>query len=150
MPDSSARPADTGTVQRVLRLLSAFAERERWSNADLSRHLGLPRGTTNRLLLLCKPAHFVEQDEDGLYTPGIELYRLSGRLMAQMPINRIARPVLEALRDATDETAILTLLVRSDLKMFFSQTAAPSHPMRYAIETNRLQPLTWGATGRHG
>jgi IclR family KDG regulon transcriptional repressor len=143
-----ANPADTGTVHRVLRLLSAFGERERWTNAELSRHLGLTRGTTNRLLMLCKPAQFVEQDENGLYTPGVELYRLSGRLVTQMPVNRIAGPVLETLRDATDETAILTLLVRGELKMFFSQTAAPSHPMRYAIETNRLQPLTWGATGR--
>lgn len=139
---------ETGTVHRVLRLLAAFAERERWSNADLSRHLGLPRGTTNRLLLLCKPAQFVEQDADGLYVPGLELYRLAGQLVTQMPLNRIAGPVLERLRDATGETALLTLLVRNELKMFFSLTAAPAHPMRYAIETNRLQPLTWGATGR--
>jgi DNA-binding IclR family transcriptional regulator len=32
--------------------------------------------------------------------------------------------------------------------MFFSLTAAPSHPMRYSIETDRLQPLSWGAAGR--
>jgi DNA-binding IclR family transcriptional regulator len=143
-----AAPADTGTVHRVLRLLSAFAERERWSNAELSRHLGLPRGTTNRLLLLCKPAQFVEQDADGLYGPGPELYRLAGQLVSRMPLQRMAQPVLDGLRDAIDETALLTLLVRNELKMFFALTAAPSHPMRYAIETNKLQPLAWGATGR--
>ena len=147
-PVPVAPPADSGTVHRVLRLLSAFAERQRWSNADLSRHLGLPRGTTNRLLLLCKPAHFVDQDEDGMYVPGLELYRLAGQLNAQMPINRIAGPVLDKVRDQADETVLLTLLVRRELKMFFPLTAAPSHPMRYTIETNRLQPLAWGATGR--
>lgn len=141
-------PADTGTVHRVLHLLAAFAERERWSNADLSRHLGLPRGTTNRLLLLCKPAQFVEQDADGLYVPGPELYRLAGQLVSKMPLQRMAQPILDGLRDAIDETALLTLLVRNELKMFFALTAAPSHPMRYAIETNKLEPLAWGATGR--
>ncbi|MDO9358706.1 MAG: IclR family transcriptional regulator [Polaromonas sp.] len=144
--DKSA--ADNGTVNRVLRILSCFAEREHWGLNDLSRALNLPRASTHRLLNLCRPLNFVTQDEDGHYRPGLELYRLAGKLAIDMPINKIAAPILEAVRDKTDETTILTLLVRNDLKMFFSMTASPAHPMRYTIKTNQLEPLAWGATGR--
>lgn len=143
-----ASSAETGTVNRVLRLLSAFGQKDRWAFSDLGRALNLPAGTMHRLLALCRPLSFVDQDDNGLYTPGLELYRLAARLAAEIPINRLAQPVLDRLRDHTNETAILTLLVRNDLKMFFSLTAAPADPMRYTIECNRLQPLGWGASGR--
>jgi IclR family KDG regulon transcriptional repressor len=146
---AAARPsADSGTVNRVLRILSCFAEKDQWGLNDLSRALNLPRASTHRLLNLCRPLNFVTQDEEGQYRPGLELYRLAGKLAIDMPINKIAAPILAAVRDKTDETSILTLLVRSELKMFFSMTASPPHPMRYTIRTHQLEPLAWGATGR--
>jgi IclR family KDG regulon transcriptional repressor len=148
LPPPPAPDADNGTVNRVLRILTRFAEKDRWGLNELSRSLNLPRGTTHRLLNLCKPLSFVTQDEDGQYVPGIELYRLAGRLASEIPVNQIADPILQELRDQTDETVMLTLLVRNELKMFFSLTASPAHPLRYRIEKNRLEPLTWGATGR--
>ena len=88
--------------------------------------MNLPRASTHRLLNLCRPLNFVTQDEDGSYRPGLELCRLAGRLAVDMPINRIAAPILDTVRDGADETVILTLLVPSELKMFFSLTATPS------------------------
>jgi DNA-binding IclR family transcriptional regulator len=152
MKQSESPPSDAeagnGTVNRVLRILTRFAEKDRWGLNELARSLDLPRGTTHRLLTLCKPLNFVTQDEDGHYMPGIELYRLAGRLASEIPINRVADPILQSLRDQTDETVLLTLLARKELKMFFSLSASPAHPLRYRIEKNRLEPLAWGATGR--
>jgi DNA-binding IclR family transcriptional regulator len=143
-----AAAADNGTVNRVLRILTCFAEKESWGLNELSRNLNLPRATTHRLLNLCKPLNFVTQGEDGHYMPGIELYRLAGRLASEAPINQIGTPILQELRDQTDETVLLTLLVRNELKMFFALSASPAHPLRYRIEKNRLEPLGWGAAGR--
>jgi DNA-binding IclR family transcriptional regulator len=140
--------ADTGTVNRVLRILACFAEKEQWGLNELARALNLPRASMHRLLRLCRPQGFVMQDDDGLYRPGLALYRLAGKLAMDMPINRIAQPILNAVRDQTDETTILTLLDRNELKMFFSMTASPPHPMRYSITTHRMEPLVWGASGR--
>lgn len=143
-----APSADTGTVNRILRILSAFAARERWPLNELARHLQLPRASTHRLLSLCKPLGYVEQDENSLYVAGIELYRVAGTLAMAMPINRLAAPVLETVRDATGETAALVLLARPHLQLFFSHLASPAHPLRYAVELNRLQPLPWGSAGQ--
>jgi IclR family KDG regulon transcriptional repressor len=150
LPDSPppASSADSGTVNRTLRILSALATKNRWSVNELARALSLPRASTHRLLSLCKPLGYVEQDADGLYTPGVELYRIAGSLSAQMPINQLADPLLQAVCNETDETALLVLLARQDRKMFFSSLASPPHPLRYTSELNRLEPLTWGAAGQ--
>lgn len=144
----AAPAAENGTVNRTLRILSAFATKDRWALNELARALGLPRASAHRLLNLCKPLGFVEQDADGLYIAGVELFRVAGKLAAEMPINRLADPLLKSIRDQTDETAMLVLLARQDLKMFFSHLASPAHPLRYTIELNRLSPLAWGAAGR--
>jgi DNA-binding IclR family transcriptional regulator len=108
----------------------------------------LPRASTHRLLSLCKPLGYVEQDAAGLYMPGVELYRVAGRLGANMPVNQLADPLLQAIRDETDETTLLVLLARQEQKMFFSHIASPVHPLRYTSELNRLESLAWGAAGQ--
>ncbi|MBV7485002.1 IclR family transcriptional regulator [Bordetella sp. BOR01] len=142
------RGGDSGTVNRVLRLLGCFAEQERWGLNDLARALNLPKATAHRLLGLCKPLNYVMQDDDGLYRPGLALYRLAGKLASEMPLNQLAEPILRDVRDRTDETVILALLDRAELQMYFSLSASPAHPLRYTIQHNRLQPLSWGATAR--
>jgi len=139
---------DTGTVNRVLRILSCFAAQPAWGLNDLARALDLPRASAHRLLNLCTPLNFIDRNDAGQYVPGVELYRMASRIAAEMPLHRMAQPVLDAIRDETDETVLLALLVRSELRMFFSLSASPSHPMRYAVDKNQLQPLTWGAPGR--
>jgi DNA-binding IclR family transcriptional regulator len=147
-PTLPASSADGGTVNRVLRILSAFAIKDRWSVNELARALSLPRASTHRLLGLCKPLGYVEQDAAGLYMPGVELYRIAGRLSANMPINQLADPLLRAIRDETDETTLLVILARQEQKMFFSHIASPVHPLRYTSELNRLESLAWGAAGQ--
>src|SRR3546814_16408637 len=49
-PGPAARSGDSGTVNRVLRLLGCFAEQERWGLNDLARALNLPKATAHRLL----------------------------------------------------------------------------------------------------
>ena len=145
---ASSRGGDSGTVNRVLRLLSCLSEQDRWGLNDLARALSLPKATAHRLLGLCKPLGFVTQGDDGMYRPGLALYRLAGKLASEMPLHRLATPILHDLRDRTDETVMLALLDRSELQMYFSMSASPAHPLRYAIQHNRLQPLSWGAPAR--
>jgi IclR family KDG regulon transcriptional repressor len=139
---------DTGTVSRVLQLLQCFSEQQEWRVGLLAQRLHLPRSTAHRLLNLCRAQGFVESDGVGLYRPGLGLYRLAGRLAFQMPIRRIAAPLLTEFTQHFSEASLLTVLERSALKVFFAAKAEPSAPMRYVIETNTLAPLGWGASAR--
>jgi IclR family transcriptional regulator, KDG regulon repressor len=139
---------ETGTVARTLQLLGCLGEREAWRISALSQRLDMPRSTVHRLLNLCRAQGFVDSDGEGTYSPGLALYRLSGRLSFQMPLRRIVLPLLTEFTRTFGETSLLTVLDRPALKMFFATKAEPSAPMRYVIETNALGPLGWGATAR--
>lgn len=139
---------DTGTVSRTLQMLSAFSERNEWRVSALAQRLELPRSTVHRLLNLCRTQGFVDTDGDGTYTPGLALYRLAGRLSFEMPLRRVATPLLSAFTQEFGEVSLLTVVDRATLKIFFAAKAEPSAPMRYVIETNTLGPLGWGATAR--
>jgi IclR family KDG regulon transcriptional repressor len=147
-PPASDPGSATGTVNRTLRLLAAFAKRERWPLNELATELELPRATTHRLLALCKPLGFIEQEPNGHYMAGAEWLRVAARITSMLPLGQVADPLLAGLRDETGESAMLVLLARQDLRMFFARVASPTHPLRYTVELNRLQPLEWGSAGR--
>ncbi len=148
VPSADRGTADTGTVHRVARLIGQLVDHPGSSVAALAARVDLPRSTTHRLLALLRDEGFAENGIDGGFTAGSELLRLASRLVADLPLQRIALPVLDALCARFDETALLTLLDRRGLRMFYGAQAAPPDPMRYAIELNRPESLAWGATGR--
>ncbi|MDB5806205.1 MAG: hypothetical protein JWN73_3527 [Betaproteobacteria bacterium] len=139
---------ETGTVRRVLMLLRALADHPGASAQDLAGHLNLPRSTVHRLLATLRANDFALHEPDGSFGPGLEMYRMAGRLGARMPYRRLAAPHLEELSAQFNETAILSLLARPQLRMFHAATCFPPDPMRYNIELNRLESLLWGATCR--
>jgi len=148
MTENETGPNATGTVARTLRLLACFAETREWPLQALAQHLGLPPSTTHRLLKLCSAQGFITSEGKGVYRPGLALYRLAGGLSHGFPIRQIAQPLLERFTREFGETALLTLIDRPALQMFFAAKSEPSVTMRYVVEINRLKPLSWGATGR--
>jgi DNA-binding IclR family transcriptional regulator len=139
---------ETGTVRRVLMLLRALADHPGESAQNLAERLNLPRSTVHRLLATLRANDFALHESDGSFGPGLEMYRMAGRLGARMPYRRLAAPYLEELSARFNETAILSLLARPQLRMFHAATCFPPDPMRYNIELNRLESLLWGATCR--
>lgn len=139
---------ETGTVARTLQLLACFCEQTEWPLAALARRLALPRSTVHRLLNLARAEGFVDSDGKGIYRPGLGLYRMAGRLAVEMPLRRIAQPLLDTFTRTHLETSLLTVLDRAALQMFFAAKADAPAQMRYVIAMNTLGTLAWGASGR--
>ena len=91
---------------------------------------------------------FADNEASGGFGPGIELFRITGRLAARMPYRKLVEPYLQTLARQFQETSILALLAREQLKMFYAAKGSPPDPMRYNIELGALEPLVWGATAR--
>jgi DNA-binding IclR family transcriptional regulator len=102
----------------------------------------------HRLLTMLRASGFADSEPDGGFGPGSELFRIAGRIGARMPYRKLAEPYLQALSAQFNETSILALLARAQLKMFYAAKGSPSDPMRYNIELGALEPLVWGATAR--
>jgi IclR family transcriptional regulator, KDG regulon repressor len=138
---------ETGTVRRVLMLLSALADQPGVSAQNLSTRLNLPRSSVHRLLAMLRANGFAANDEGG-FGPGLELFRIAGRLGPQTPFRKLAEPYLHTLSAEFGETTILALLAREQLRMFYAAQGSPPDPMRYNLQLGALEPLVWGATAR--
>jgi len=145
---STQKVRETGTVKRVLMLLRGLVDHPDESAQSLAQRLDLPRSTVHRLLATLRANDFALTRPDGTFGPGLDLYRMAGKLGPQMPYSKFAEPRLQALSAEFHETSILTLLVRQQLKMYHAATGTPADPMRYNIGLNQMAPLLWGATGR--
>ena len=139
---------ETGTVRRVLMLIAELADNPGISAQSLAARLNLPRSSVHRLLSMLRADGYADAEAGGGFGPGMELFRIAGRLSPNVPYRRLAEPYLQALSAQFQETSILALLARERLKMFYAAQGEPPDPMRYKLELGALEPLVWGATAR--
>jgi IclR family transcriptional regulator, acetate operon repressor len=103
--DVSVPAASIEKALDVLRHLHAHARP--CGPSEIGRALELPRSTVHRLLAALGRRGFVEQDERGLYRPGIALVALGLGVLEREPVVAAARPVLEREAEALGETMFL-------------------------------------------
>lgn len=123
-------------MARWLTVLEAFAAQPEWGIRDLALHTGLSRSSVQRIV--------AEMTSLGLLAPaattgraevGPTLARLALELTDRVDVTRLAGPVLERLRDAVGETAILTLYDRGRHRFRAVTAAESSHPIGYIWES---------------
>ncbi|MGY1712746.1 IclR family transcriptional regulator [Geodermatophilus sp. SYSU D00758] len=104
-------PASAISVDNALQLLQLVGERQALRVAEAADLLGVARSTAHRLLTALRRRGFVVQDRpNGAYRPGPALYEVGLAVAGRIDVRRIARPVLEQLREQTQETASLAVL----------------------------------------
>lgn len=132
----------------VLQILVLLARQlEPVPAATVAGALGLPRSTTYRLLGSLVDQGFVSYlPEEKRYGLGVVAFELGTSYSRQMPLRRIAQPVLTRLVGAAKENAHLAVLHGSDVYYVIEQRA----PRRRALVSDvgvRL-PATLTATGQ--
>ncbi|HUY60086.1 MAG TPA: IclR family transcriptional regulator [Solirubrobacteraceae bacterium] len=99
-----------GSVARATHLLEALAASESGLGVnELARRIGVNASTASRLLATLQEAGLVARTPGGPYRLGLRLVTLSERVLAQLEVPQLARPLLTSLVDATGETATLSL-----------------------------------------
>lgn len=115
--DNARRPAyPIESVDNALRLLLMFREQPTVGVSEASRALGVARSTAHRLLGTLQYHGFVTQDhESRAYRPGAALLEFGLAVMRDTGLRSVARPSIEALAAAVDETVHLAVLVDTDV-----------------------------------
>jgi IclR family acetate operon transcriptional repressor len=99
------------SVDNALWLLQLIGERQALRVAEAADLLGVARSTAHRLLSALRRRDFVMQDRpNGAYRPGPALNAIGMAAISKIDVRRVARPVLEELREQTQETASLAVL----------------------------------------
>lgn len=143
--DSTERNRAVQSVDRALDLLEALAGAEAPVGVtELARQVGLPQGTTHRLLLSLAGRGFVRRDRDRRYAVGLRAMALGSSAYRQF--ERVAHDYLAALVALSGETANLAVLEGTAMT-YVAQAPSP-HRLRIFAEVGRRVPLHSTAVGK--
>jgi len=126
-----------GVLDKAVAVLDAL-EAGPLSLPQLVDATGLPRATAHRLAAALEVHGFVARDGDCRFQLGARL--------SQPSLPTLARPALEALRDATGESVQLYVR-RGDQRLCVDALESP-HGLRTIVPVGALLPLDVGSAGK--
>src|SRR5919107_107119 len=146
-PTPAHESGTTTSVDNALVLLQLIGERRALRVAEAADLLGVARSTAHRLLAALRRRGFVVQDRpNGAYRPGPALYEIGLAAVNRIDIRRVARPVLEQLREETQETFSLALLEGTTVR--FLDCAESPRSVRVGNRTGVVRPAHASAVGK--
>ena len=123
--ESAKNPSTIGTMIEVLR---CFTVNEPVRGVtDIAAQVGLHKSSVSRILQTLQQERLVVQDEQSRkYELSWGLLGIAGPLLSQLSVRRVAYPLMEDLRDSTQET--VSLVVFDGLEgISVEQVASPRH-----------------------
>lgn len=136
------------TVERALRILSAFSKAERELNAsELARRLKLSRTIVVRILSTLEAAGFVERKPgDPRYQIGLTAFRIGSLYLTANPLLGFATSCLDKLVNETGCTAYLGVIDAGDAVIIAHREGR--HPVRFMWTAGDRLPVTTTAYGK--
>ncbi|SFL40194.1 IclR family transcriptional regulator [Geodermatophilus ruber] len=146
-PGEPSESPTTTSVDNALWLLQLVGDRQALRVAEAADLLGVARSTAHRLLTALRRRGFVMQDRpNGAYRPGPALYEVGLAAVSRIDIRRVARPVLEQLREETQETVSLALLEGTTVR--FVDCVESPRSVRVGNRTGVVRPAHASAVGK--
>lgn len=127
-----------GVLDKAVVILDALEGGGPCSLEELVARTGLSRATAHRLAVALEKHAFVGRDGDGRFVVGV---RLTGTTL-----ERVARPVLEDLRDRTGESTQL-YVPRRGKRVCVVAVESP-HGLRTIVPVGAVLPLDKGSAGK--
>jgi DNA-binding IclR family transcriptional regulator len=123
-------------VDKAARLLAELREDEGLGISELARRIKASKGTVRDILLTLASHDLITRDTDGRFRRGGQRFDLT----------HLARPHLEALRDAFGETAFLGIVTDGGVEI--AARAEPSTDLHMSAPLGRRLPANVGAHGK--
>ncbi|TCP57207.1 IclR family transcriptional regulator [Tamaricihabitans halophyticus] len=134
-------------MDNALRLLELIGERQALRVSDAAELLAVAPSTAHRLLHSLRARGFVLQDKpNGAYRPGPVLNEIGLAAIGRIDIRRVAHPMLEQLREWTQETASLSLLEGRNVR--FVDCVESPRSVRVGNRTGVVLPANCTAAGK--
>lgn len=130
-------------VDRTLVVMESLAEHPDQGVTEISERLGMTKSLVFRILQTLEGRGFAARDASrSTWSLGYRLTVLGERAGHSAGLNQAARPIMDALRDATSES--VNLIVRDGKKSLAVATRDGRHSMRLFAVAGRYGPLHAG------
>lgn len=136
------------TVERTLSLLEYLSEfKDGVGVNEISNHLDLPLSTTHRLLTALKNNGYVSQDYlTRRYSLGIGVLTLAVKLLNEMDIVQIAKPMLSELSTKYGQLVYISVLKNN--KVICVDMVNNAKNMRYFVQIGTSMPTYCAASAK--
>ena len=144
---TSDASGDVQSLDRAIALLEVLANSEGLGLSEAARHAELPPSTAHRLLATLHRRGLVGHDQEtGLWTVGVGLFRIGSAYLRIRKLPEIARPIIRQLLVEVEETVNVSMLDRGELVCV---AQAESHAaVRAFFRLGRRLPLHASAAGK--
>lgn len=136
------------SVSRALRILACFTPATpELALVTISDRVGLPKSTAFRLLSVLESAGYVERCEGGeCYRVGIGAFKTGSAYLAQLTLEKAARPHMEKLVAGRNLSANLGIL--SEDEVIYLVIVEPATALRFASTVGQRQHVHCSALGK--
>ncbi|MCF8475449.1 MAG: IclR family transcriptional regulator [Pseudolabrys sp.] len=137
-----------GKALRALELISN-QDGDISSLETLAQAMALPLTATRRILrTLVDHGLLIESPDESSYCFGPRSIRLSNLIQRNLPLGRLARPIMQSLVSAFDETVTLNAYLRLEGLGICVAVEECNKPMQYVLEPGEFKRLHSGAAGK--
>lgn len=134
-----------GVLDKAVLVLSALASSPMSLNSLVER-TGIARATAHRLATALEAHRLVDRDGDGRFVLGPRMAELGAAAISHRPLAEVARPALEALREASGESVQL-YVPRGDVRVCIASLESP-HSLRTIVPVGAALPMDRGSAAR--
>jgi DNA-binding IclR family transcriptional regulator len=136
------------TLDLALKVLMMFTrERPVWGGRELANELGLNHTNIYRILETLEKNRFISKDKiTKRYSLGYAPWELGMIMYESLNVNKLIRPILNDLMDATGESIFLTILDRSEAVTL--EVLEPENKVKFSVTAGSRAPLYVGASYR--
>ena len=152
VPFDADAPAPGQTIAAIERAadvleLFAVADEPTLGVTEIANALGFSKAVVYRILSSFRAKGFIEVDEvTRRYSLGPKVLGLGVAYLSRIDVRAVARPELERLSAATNETA--TLSVRDGWQRTYIDQVTPDRDVKMVVQLGRSAPLHAGASSK--
>jgi IclR family acetate operon transcriptional repressor len=142
-------PGEREPAARAIDVLIWLADHtaDTWGVREVARAMNTSPSTIYRIFQVFESRDLVTKNEDGRYTPGLELFRICQVFSQRLSPVKIAKPHLEKLALACGETVLLAAYGARRGQMIVIDIIDAPHPLRWVVRLNQWNAVHSGATG---
>jgi IclR family transcriptional regulator, acetate operon repressor len=142
-------PGEREPAARAIDVLIWLADHtaDTWGVRQVAREMNTSPSTIYRIFQIFESRDLVTKNEDGRYTPGLELFRICQVFSQRLSPVKIAKPHLEKLALACGETVLLAAYGARRGQMIVIDIIDAPHPLRWVVRLNQWNAIYAGATG---
>jgi DNA-binding IclR family transcriptional regulator len=136
----------SGTVTKALEILEKFIDAQSdLTVSQLSSSTGINKSTVVRLCATLESQEYLQRRNGSGYSIGPKVEKLSKAYRAQFDLEDLIRPILQTLRDETEESTSFFIIDGVSRICLYRENS--HHLMRHVIEEGTRFPLANGIAG---